>query len=160
MSTTLRVVLLLCALVAVIWILKKIYKSKVRLGDAIFWFCMAVILAVLGLFPDIAAMCSRLIGIETPVNFVFLFILALVIEKLFTLSIKVSQLEDKITILSAEVALRSKDTEDRIRNIANNSKKKISSPIINRSKQKRYNSGYSGSHGSRPIHGGHGSYSK
>ena len=53
-----------------------------------------------------------------------------------------------------------KARKDRIRNIANNSKKKISSPIINRSKQKRYNSGYSGSHGSRPIHGGHGSYSK
>lgn len=117
MSTTLRGVLLLCALVAAVWILKKIYKSKVRLGDAIYWFCMAVILAVLGLFPDIAVWCSKMIGIETPVNFVFLFILALVIEKLFTLSIKVSQLEDKITILSAEVALRSSDSEKRMEEI-------------------------------------------
>lgn len=119
MSVTLRSVLLLCALVAVTWILRKIYKSKVRLGDAIYWFCMAVLLAILGLFPDIAVICSTMIGIETPVNFVFLFILAIVIEKLFTLSIKVSQLEDKITILSAEVALRSNDAEHRIENFEN-----------------------------------------
>lgn len=114
MSITLRAVLLLCAVVSVAWISKKIYKSKVRLGDAIFWVCMAILVAILGIFPDIAAVCSRIIGIETPVNFVFLFIIALILEKLFTLSIKVSQLEDKITILSAEVALRSNDAEKRL----------------------------------------------
>ena len=75
---------------------------------------MAILVAILGIFPDIAAVCSRIIGIETPVNFVFLFIIALILEKLFTLSIKVSQLEDKITILSAEVALRSSDAEKRL----------------------------------------------
>ncbi len=117
MSTTLRAVLLLCAFVAVMWISKKIYKSKVRLGDAIFWVCMAILVAILGIFPDIAAFCSRIIGIETPVNFVFLFIIALILEKLFTLSIKVSQLEDKITILTAEVALRSSDAEKRIEKV-------------------------------------------
>ena len=125
MSVTLRSVLLLCALVAATWILRKIYKSKVRLGDAIYWFCMAILLAVLGLFPDIAAYFSKLIGIETPVNFVFLLILALVIEKLFTLSIKVSQLEDKITILTAEVALRSNDAENRINDINTREEMKI-----------------------------------
>lgn len=114
MSTTLRLVLLLSALVTVIWILRKIYKCKVKLQDAIFWFCMALILAILGLVPEIAYWCARIIGIQAPVNFIFLFILALMIEKMFTLSIKVSQLEDKITILSAEVALRTQSAEKQI----------------------------------------------
>ena len=39
------------------------------------------------------------------------------IEKMFTLSIKVSQLEDKITVLSAELALRSHDVDERIKRI-------------------------------------------
>ena len=114
MSGTLRIVLLLGALITVIWILRKIFKCKVKLGDAIFWFCMASLLGVLGIVPDIAYYFAGLLGIQAPVNFIFLFILALVIEKLFTLSIKVSQLEDKITVLSAELALRSSDLERKI----------------------------------------------
>ena len=114
MSNTLRVVLMLSALITVVWILRKIYKCKVKLGDAIFWFCIALILAVLGIVPEIAYLCADVIGIQAPVNFIFLFVLALVIVKLFTLSIKVSQLEDKMTVLSAEVALRSHNVEKRV----------------------------------------------
>lgn len=114
MSVTLRVVLLLAALITVVWILRTIYKCKVKLGDAIFWFCMAIILAVLGIVPGIAYKCAEIIGIQAPVNFIFLFILALLIGKLFTLSVKVSLLEDKITVLSAELALRTDDIEKRV----------------------------------------------
>lgn len=114
MSSTLRVVLLLTALITVIWILRKIYKCKVKLGDAIFWFCMAILLAILGIVPEIAYFFAKIIGIQAPVNFIFLIIIAALIEKLFTLSIKVSQLEDKVTVMSAEVALRSNDMEKRL----------------------------------------------
>lgn len=117
MSNTLRVVLMLSALITVVWILRKIYKCKVKLKDAIFWFCIALILAILGLAPEIAYWCANIIGIQTPVNFIFLMIIALLIEKIFTLSIIVSQLEDKVTVLSAEVALRSHDTEKRIKEV-------------------------------------------
>ena len=114
MSITLRMVLMLSALVTVVWILRKIYKCKVKLKDAIFWFCMALLLAVLGIVPEIAYWCAGIIGVQAPVNFIFLMIIALLLEKIFTLSIIVSQLEDKITVLSAEVALRSHDVEKRV----------------------------------------------
>ena len=44
----------------------------------------------------------------------FLVIIFLLVEKIFTLSIIVSQLEDKIGVLSAEVALRSKAENKKI----------------------------------------------
>ena len=44
---------------------------------------------------------------QSPANLIFLIIIFLLLEKVFTLSIITSQLEDKVTILSAEVALRS-----------------------------------------------------
>lgn len=53
-----------------------------------------------------------------------------------------------------------KARKDRIRNIANNSKKKTTSLIINRNKQKRYNNSYNGNHSSRPTHNSHSNYSK
>ena len=117
MSNTLRAVLMLAALITVVWILRKIYKCKVKLGDAIFWFCMAIILAVLGIVPEIAYWCAEMIGIQAPVNFIFLFVLAMVIEKLFTLSIIVSQLQDKVTVMSAEMAIRSHKEEKEIEKI-------------------------------------------
>ena len=113
MSFVLRMVLLVSALLVAVWILRKLYKSKVKLGDAIFWVCLSVMLAVLGIVPEIAYVCADLIGIQAPSNFIFLAVLGLLLYKLFTLSIKVSYLEDKITVLSAEVALRSHNLEKR-----------------------------------------------
>ncbi|MBR3606510.1 MAG: DUF2304 domain-containing protein [Lachnospiraceae bacterium] len=114
MSITLRIVLLFAGIITAIWILRKIYKCKVKLGDAIYWICMAILLVVFGIIPESAYFFTKMLGIQAPVNFIFLFMLAVVIEKLFTLSIKVSQLEDKITVLSAEVALRSNNSEKQI----------------------------------------------
>ena len=42
----------------------------------------------------------------SPANLIFLIVIFLLLEKVFTLSIIVSQLEDKITTLSAELAIR------------------------------------------------------
>lgn len=117
MSGTLRIILLCAAIFTAVWILRRIYKCKVKLEDSIYWFCLAILLAVLGIVPGIAYKFAELLGIQAPVNFIFLFILALVLEKLFTLSIKVSQLEEKIAILSAELALRSQDVETKIEEI-------------------------------------------
>lgn len=44
----------------------------------------------------------------------FLFVICLLLEKIFTLSIITSQLEEKVSILSAEVALRSQDEEKKL----------------------------------------------
>ena len=50
----------------------------------------------------------------SPSNLVFVIIIFLLVEKIFTLSLIVSQLEEKISILSAEVALRSKAASRRL----------------------------------------------
>ena len=50
----------------------------------------------------------------SPSNLVFVIIIFLLVEKIFTLSLIVSQLEEKISILSAEVALRSKAANRRL----------------------------------------------
>lgn len=46
-------------------------------------------------------------GSVSPANLVFLIVIFILLEKVFTLSIIVSQLEEKVTVLSSEVALRS-----------------------------------------------------
>lgn len=112
MSIMLRVVLLAASVLTAIWILRKIRKNRVKQEDALFWICFAAMLAALGIFPQISFKMARLLGIQTPANFVFLAIIAILLEKLFSLSIKVSFLESKIEIMAAELAIRCKDIED------------------------------------------------
>lgn len=107
MSITLRILLLVAAFATAGWILYKIRRLKVKMEDAIFWMIFAAILCILGLFPEISYWLTSKLGIISPANLIFLVIIFLLLEKVFTLSIIVSQLEEKITVLSAEVALRS-----------------------------------------------------
>lgn len=115
MSVTLRVLLLVAALFTAGWILHKIRKLKVKMEDAIFWIIFAGILCVLGMFPEVTYWMTNLIGIMSPANLIFLVVIFLLMEKVFTLSIIVSQLEDKIAVLSAEIALRSHSADERLK---------------------------------------------
>ena len=117
MSATLKVLLIVASVVTVGWILRKIRKNKVKMEDAIFWIFFAAILLILATFPEISYKLCQIFGIMSPSNLVFLVIIFLLVEKIFTLSIIVSQLEDKIGILSAEVALRSKADEKKITDV-------------------------------------------
>lgn len=114
MSDTLKALLIVASIVTVGWILRKIRKNKVKMEDAIFWIFFAAILLVLAIFPEVSYELCRIFGIMSPSNLVFLVIIFLLAEKIFTLSIIVSQLEDKIGVLSAEIALRSKADAKRI----------------------------------------------
>lgn len=105
MSSILRVLLIVAAVFTAFWILSRIRKHKVKLEDAIFWVCFAVVLIVIGIFPQILYWLTHLLGIMSPANLVFLIMIGLLIAKVFLLSIKNSQLEDKIEVLAAEVAL-------------------------------------------------------
>ncbi len=115
MPVTLRVVLLLASVATVTWILYKIRRLKVKMEDTIFWIFFAGVLFILGLFPEIAYKLAGLVGIVTPANFVFFLMIIILFEKVFTLSVIVSQLEEKITILSSEIALRSHEKEEMIK---------------------------------------------
>ena len=108
MSDTLKALLVVASILTVAWIFRKIRKNKVKMEDAIFWIFFASILLILAIFPEISYKLCQIFGIMSPSNLVFLVIIFLLVEKIFTLSIIVSQLEDKIGVLSAEVALRSK----------------------------------------------------
>ena len=114
MSVLLRYLLLCAAVVTAVWILNRIRRMKVKMEDAIFWIIFAVILCILGLFPELTYWLTRKLGVLSPANLIFLVMIFLLIEKVFTLSIIVSQLEDKITILASELALRAHSAEKRL----------------------------------------------
>lgn len=116
MTPTIRSLLLLAAVGTVVWILYKIRKLKVKMEDSIYWIFFAGILLLFGLFPEVSYRLSDLFGVQSPANLIFLVVIFLLMEKIFTLSILVSQLEEKVSVLASEVALRSQAAEKKIKN--------------------------------------------
>lgn len=114
MNMTLRVLLLIASLITAVWILRKISKNRVKQEDALFWLCFAFLLALLGIFPELSFIMAEILGIQSPANFVFLAVIAILLEKMFSLSIQVSTLENKVEIMAAELAIRCKNMEDEI----------------------------------------------
>lgn len=112
MSDIFKIIILIGAFVSVIYILLRIQKLKIKMEDTIFWIFFAIIIAVLGTIPQVAYWVSSVLGIQSPANLVFLAIIGLLVEKLFSVSMTVSMLEEKITILSAELAIRSRDSAE------------------------------------------------
>ncbi len=122
MSDTLRVLLIISSIVLLVWILRTIRKFKVKMEDAIFWVFFSTVVLLLAIFPEITFLLSRIMGFISPVNLVFIVIILLLLEKIFTISLQVSQLEDKVSVLSAELALRAHDS---VKSSDNDKKEKV-----------------------------------
>lgn len=114
MSDTLKGLLIIASVLTVGWILRKIRKNKVKMEDAIFWIFFAAILLLLAIFPEISYELCRIFGIMSPSNLVISGDHFPACGKNIYLIYYVSQLEDKIGVLSAEVALRSKAENKKI----------------------------------------------
>ncbi|MEF9989115.1 MAG: DUF2304 domain-containing protein [Christensenellaceae bacterium] len=104
MSTELRIVLIVVSILVLIYVLRKIRQSKLNIIDSIFWIVVAVILILLSVFPQIAFFLSAVLGIQTPLNFIFLLIIAILILKVFLMTIKISQLQEKTKVLAQKIA--------------------------------------------------------
>ena len=105
MSLVLRCLLIIVSLFCCIWIISKIRKAKARIEDSLFWFFFAIILIVLSVFPEVAIWLTNLIGIESPVNLVFLVIIFILIVRIFTLTLRLATLENKFQNLAQQYAI-------------------------------------------------------
>ena len=76
-------------------------NAQVRLEDSIFWFCVAGLLLVLSIFPQIFFVVSDFAGIISPANLVFLILLILG----FNLSVHLSQTDTKLKELTQQLAI-------------------------------------------------------
>ncbi|MEE1478591.1 MAG: DUF2304 domain-containing protein [Eggerthellaceae bacterium] len=105
MTLELRIILVLASLLTLIFIAKKVRNSKVKLEDSIFWFCFAVLILLVSIFPEIFYVLSRITGTEAPVHFVFLFFIFILLVQVFNLSMRISQADTRIKELTQQLAV-------------------------------------------------------
>ncbi len=114
MSPVFQGLLIFGAVLMTYYILKRIRQSKLQIEYSIFWIIFAGILLVFSIFPFLVAMLTRAIGMELPVNFIFLFFIFILILKAFFQTIETSALENKVRNLTQRLAIEEKDRQEEL----------------------------------------------
>jgi len=104
MPVQLSIILVIVSILVLIYIIRKIRVSKLNIIDSIFWIIVAVILLLMSIFPGIASFFASLLGIQTPLNFILILIIAILLLKVFLMSIHISQQNEKIKRLAQKIA--------------------------------------------------------
>lgn len=105
MSGCIRVLLIFGAMALLGFMLKKIRMSKLKIEYSIFWVGFAVILVLMGIFPQLLTWVAGALGFQSSVNMVYLIIIFVLIVKLFYNTIQMSALENKIDNLAQQIAI-------------------------------------------------------
>ena len=107
----LRVCLIVGSLITAVYVLRRVRHAKIQIEDTIFWLLFSGVLLVLAIFPGIAYWASRLLGFQSPINFVYIVVIFLLLVKQFLLSIRISQMDSRLRILTEQVALNQEKQE-------------------------------------------------
>ena len=124
MSLALRVLLILYVS-QYIFYAEKIKKFKMQIEYAIFWVIFSVALIIMAIYPKIFDIASKILGVYSPANLVFAFIIFILLVKVFLMTVELSSLETRVKELTQEIALeRLKKTEENLTNTNNNKGRK------------------------------------
>ena len=118
MQTGFRVILVIVSFMTVAFMMRKIRQAKLQIEAAIFWVLLAAVLFAFAVFPPLADFCAQVLGIYSTPNFLFLSMIFLLMVKLFTMTLQVSQMESKQKELVQKMALDAKEREELLAKLA------------------------------------------
>ena len=108
LSLSLRVLLLACALLVFAFVVCKLKKSQMQVLDSLFWLLFSVSFVILGVFPQVAMWLSSIFGFMSASNFVFLYVIAVLVVRDFCNSVRLSRQEERLNSLVQALALSGK----------------------------------------------------
>ena len=113
MTITLRIILIICSLIAFLLCITKIKQAKLKVENSVIWMIGSIILILMSTFSGSVEWISNRLGFMAPVNFVFLVIIGFLLIQLFIDNIRISQLNEKIKDLNHYIALEEKNRENK-----------------------------------------------
>lgn len=105
MSIALRIILIVGALLTFLYILRRVKKCDMNVSDTVFWILFSVVLIIFAVFPVIAYFLADLLGFIAPINFILIFVIAILVLKVFSMSIELSRLKKRLAILVEHISL-------------------------------------------------------
>lgn len=115
MSWSLRIVLIVLSVGSLGYIIRKIRFSRMQIEYAIFWICMSVIMIIMAVFPQIVWWITRAMGMVSAANVVYIFIIGLLLAKVFMMTIEISNLEKRVKDVAQAVGIDEKEYSDELK---------------------------------------------
>ncbi len=112
MSLRLRVLIIVIMSLVMIYIVNLTRKKKIDFKYALGWLFVDLCILFLSVFPLILNEVALFLGIASPMNMLFFFGFCFAVIMIFSLSMSVSRLSDKVRKLSQEIAIIRKDMYD------------------------------------------------
>lgn len=109
MPNLLRIILIIGSVLFLIFLVLSIKKSKLSNDIATLWVLFSLIILVLAIFPEIIVVIVKGLGIDSPVNGVYLIFITLLLVLSFVLFVKVSTLENKLNNLAQKIGIKNHD---------------------------------------------------
>lgn len=106
-----RVVLIIGSILFFIFLLRTVKKAKLNIDVATLWIVFSLAMILLAIFPEVVYFFTSLIGIDAPVNGIYLVIIFIMLVMIFGLYMKISKLEIKINKLTETIAIEKKKNE-------------------------------------------------
>ena len=105
MTLRLQIIVGVLIVLSILVIANMVRKRKLELKYALVWFLVGAVVLVFDIFPQLLGTVTRWMGIDLAVNMLFFlgFVFSLLI--IFTLTVAVSKLSEKVKRLTQEVAL-------------------------------------------------------
>ena len=104
-SSAMRLLLILISIGTLVFVITRVRNSRIRISDSVFWVCIALLLLVISIFPQIVYYFTDLLGMMSPINLVFLLFIFILLIKCFSLSVRMSQADSKIEELTQQLAI-------------------------------------------------------
>ena len=106
MTLLFRIILLAVCLFTYFFLHRSIKKEKMRIEESIFWLILSLLLLVFAIFPGLPDILARLLGIYSTANFLFLFVIFILLLRLFYVNAALGKLEERVKTLVQNEALR------------------------------------------------------
>ena len=112
MSVSLRIGLLFASLIALTFVLLFVIRKKLNIKYSIVWILWALLSLIMAIFPKTFYEMAKILGIELPVNAVFLIMIALLYGLTFYVYCMISKHNEEIIKLTYEIARLNKEIDD------------------------------------------------
>ncbi len=112
MSVALRICLVALSIISLFYIIRKIRYSKMQIEYTLFWIVLSIIMILMAVFPQIVYWITIAMGMVSAANVVYLFIIGILLVKVFMMTIEISNLESKVQALIQEVGISGKEQRE------------------------------------------------
>lgn len=108
MTLTLQIVLIVASIITFLFIINKIRKSQLNIADSVLWILLCIALILMSICLPVMTKMARALGFMSTSNFVFVLVCFFLLIMVFSLTVKISILNDKVKNLNHYIALKEK----------------------------------------------------